>query len=150
MPKRGALSVWESIVLHLARFSRFSSEFEVPGAVVQEGIADGADVTRAHAAVELKKLRDKGLISERLAHVRGARTKKKAYFLTSDGEAAARQMRASAFGARLSLTTLEGEERELSGEDCVKYLAGAAGLSEVEALRLVFGGERIDARLLRR
>ncbi|MBI5000062.1 MAG: tetratricopeptide repeat protein [Euryarchaeota archaeon] len=148
MPKRGALSVWESIVLHLARFSRFAGEFEVPGAVVQEGVADGAGVTRAHAAVELKKLRDKNLITERLAHVRGAKTKKKAYFLTADGEASAKQMRESALKSRLALVTLDGEERELPGAECLRYLTGAVALSEVDAIKAMLGGERVDARLL--
>ncbi|MFH0816946.1 MAG: hypothetical protein V1934_09065 [Methanobacteriota archaeon] len=143
MAKRGPLSVWETIVLHLSRFSRFAEEFEVPSGVTQEGVAEGCGISRAHAALELGKLKEKGKLVERQAHVRGARTKKKVYFLNADSYKEALAMREAALRKRVTLVSEEGA-KELDGAAALQRLTGALGLSEARAIGLLAGGGDLD------
>jgi tetratricopeptide (TPR) repeat protein len=43
-------------------------------------------ISRAHAAIELKKLRTSGEVVEKLAHIKRGKTKRKVYFLSPAGE----------------------------------------------------------------
>ncbi|MEW5936966.1 MAG: tetratricopeptide repeat protein [Candidatus Thermoplasmatota archaeon] len=146
MPRKGALSVWEMIVLHLLRFGRFREEFEVPEGTSQQGIADGVGITRAHAAVELKTLKERGLVVERLAHVRGAKTKKKAYFLTHEGEREASKMKQGASSTSATIVCPDGREMGMPGGEALVYLVGVGGMSEARAVSLLLSVERIDLR----
>jgi tetratricopeptide (TPR) repeat protein/DNA-binding MarR family transcriptional regulator len=85
-----ALTIAERIVLHLARYSKNAADFEVPMEVSQDGIGEALRISRAHVAVEIKKLKDSGEVSERISHVRRGKSKRKVYFLTDQGEAKAR------------------------------------------------------------
>lgn len=87
------LTVGERILLHLARFSKFQENYDVPPDVSQDGIASALRISRAHAAIELKKLKENSEVNERLAHIKGGKSRRKVYFLTPDGEERARQIR---------------------------------------------------------
>ena len=87
------LTVGERIILHLAQFSKYQDEYDVPFDVSQDGIASALRISRAHAAIELKKLRDGDDIVERLAHIRKGRNRRKVYFLTMRGVDKARRIR---------------------------------------------------------
>ncbi|OPX61219.1 MAG: Tetratricopeptide repeat protein [Methanomassiliicoccales archaeon PtaB.Bin215] len=50
-------------------------------------------ISRAHAAIELKKLKEAGTVTERIAHIRAGPVKRKVYFLTEMGEAKARNLK---------------------------------------------------------
>jgi tetratricopeptide (TPR) repeat protein len=143
MAKKGPLSVWKTIVLHLSRFSRYSEEFEVPCGVTQEGVAEGCGISRAHAALELGKLKEKGMLAERLAHVRGARTKKKVYFLGEGAYKEALAMREGALRGRARFVTAAGF-KELDGAAALQRLTGALGLSEARAIGILMAGGEID------
>jgi tetratricopeptide (TPR) repeat protein len=143
MAKKGPLSVWEAIALHLSRFSRYAEEFEVPAGVTQEGIAAGCGVSRAHAALELGKLVAKGKVVERLAHVRGARTKKKVYFLGPEAHAEAVAMRERALRGRLVFAGQNGKA-ELDGPAALQRLTGALGVPEARALGMLMAGGEVD------
>jgi tetratricopeptide (TPR) repeat protein len=148
MAKKGALSVWETIVVHLARFSRFADELDVPAGVTQEGVAEGSGVTRAHAALELGKLVAKGRVVERLAHVRGARTKKKVYFLTSDAYKEAAAVRDKALATRVTIVS-DGGRLEVDGRAALQRLTGALGFPEARSIGLLLSKKEIDERELR-
>jgi tetratricopeptide (TPR) repeat protein len=60
--------------------------------VSQDGIGEALRITRAHVAVEVKKLKDAGELTERISHVRRSRSKRKVYFLTEQGEMRARNV----------------------------------------------------------
>jgi len=143
MAKKGPLSVWEAIALHLSRFSRYAEEFEVPSGVTQEGIAAGCGVSRAHAALELGKLVEKGKVVERLAHVRGARTKKKVYFLAPAAYAEAAAMREKALRGSLTFAGQSGKT-ELDGPSALQRLTGALGVPEARALGFLLVGGTVD------
>jgi tetratricopeptide (TPR) repeat protein len=57
----------------------------VPLDISQDGISQALRISRAHAAVELKKLKDSGEVTEKLAHVKGGKARRKSYFLTPMG-----------------------------------------------------------------
>ena len=87
-----ALTIAERIILHLARYSKNAMDFESPMEVSQDGIGEALRITRAHVAVEVKKLKDSGEVSERVSHVRRGKSKRKVYFLTELGELKARNV----------------------------------------------------------
>jgi tetratricopeptide (TPR) repeat protein len=89
----GGITVGERIVLHLSAFSRHQDDFDVPFDVSQDGIASAVRISRAHAAIELKKLRESGDVFERLAHIRRGKTRRKVYFLSPNGEQRAKDVR---------------------------------------------------------
>ena len=147
MAKKGPLSVWKTIVLHLSRFSRYAEEFEVPFGVTQEGVAEGCGISRAHAALELGKLKEKGMLAERQAHVRGARTKKKVYFLNEAAYKEALAMREEALRRRARFVG-EAGGKELDGAAALQRLTGALGFSEARAIGILMAGGDIDVAKL--
>ena len=98
------LTVGERILFHLLQYTRYLDSFDVPIDITQDGIAAALRISRAHAALELKKLKNADEVKERLSHVKRGRTKRKAYFLTTSGEARARQIRSYAEENDIDLT----------------------------------------------
>jgi tetratricopeptide (TPR) repeat protein len=86
------LTVGERIILHLAQYSKYLDSYDAPLDVSQDGIAAALRISRAHAAIELKKLKDGGEVVEKLVHIKRGKTKRKVYFLTSPGEGRGRRI----------------------------------------------------------
>jgi CRP-like cAMP-binding protein len=76
---RPALPQWVRVLQYLKQYNPERFEFEAPPALTQDGIADAVGITRAHTALVLKRLRDRGLVEERLVHITGGRRRRKAY-----------------------------------------------------------------------
>ncbi len=85
----GTLTVSERILFHLSNYVKYQDRFEVPFDVTQDGISQAISISRAHAAIELKKLRSAGTIEERLSHIKKGKSRRKAYSLTASGKALA-------------------------------------------------------------
>lgn len=85
----GTLTVSERILFHLNNYTKYEDKFEVPFDVTQDGISQAVSISRAHAAIELKKLRSSGVIIERLSHVKRGKSRRKTYLLTAQGKATA-------------------------------------------------------------
>lgn len=85
----GSLTVSERILFHLNSYIRYEDKYEVPFHLTQDGISRSCKISRAHAAIELKKLKQSGLVDERLSHVRRGKTRRKVYLLTHDGKSRA-------------------------------------------------------------
>jgi tetratricopeptide (TPR) repeat protein len=83
----GELTVSERILYHLNNYVKFEDKFEAPFDVTQDGISQACQISRAHAAIELKKLKASDIVEERLAHVRRGKVRRKVYFLTVQGKA---------------------------------------------------------------
>ncbi len=79
------LTVDERLMLHLSSYSVLDDQLEMPFALTQQGIADAIMVLRSAVPRSIKALESKGLVEERLAHVRGASRRRKVYLLTRDG-----------------------------------------------------------------
>lgn len=82
----GELTVSERILYHLNHYVKFEDKFEAPFDVTQDGISQACVISRAHAAIELKKMKAAGIVDERLAHVRKGKARRKVYFLTFEGK----------------------------------------------------------------
>ena len=130
----GGITVGERIILHLSAFSRYQDDYDVPFDVSQDGIASAVRISRAHAAIELKKLRESGDVLERLAHIRRGKTRRKVYFLSPKGEERSKDIREYAIkegidiGPLLDLKrcdpselweSLDDEHRNVLGSACV-------------------------------
>jgi len=85
----GELTVSERILFHLSNYLKFEDKYEVPFDVTQDGISQACSISRAHAAIELKKMKASGVIEEKLSHVRKGKARRKVYFLTFEGKAKA-------------------------------------------------------------
>ncbi|MGQ9588224.1 MAG: tetratricopeptide repeat protein [Thermoplasmata archaeon] len=85
----GELTVSERILYHLNSYVKYEDKYESPFDVTQDGISQACAISRAHAAIELKKMRTAGIVDERLSHVRRGKARRKVYFLTFEGKARA-------------------------------------------------------------
>jgi tetratricopeptide (TPR) repeat protein len=80
------LSVERRILLHLHKYSRaYQDAWEVPNAISQEGISEALDILLNNVSRSMKDLKAGGKVSERLAHIKGGRRKRRAYLLTEEG-----------------------------------------------------------------
>ena len=81
------LSIKQKIMFHLYRFRRVGEweTFNLPWEMTQDGVATSLMISRAHSCLELKNLEEKGFVTNRVAHVKGGKTKRKVYFLTDKG-----------------------------------------------------------------
>ena len=68
------VTVGERIVVHLSGFLRHVDAYEVPPEMTQDGIGAALGISRAHVALELKRLKAAGKVEERMAHVATARS----------------------------------------------------------------------------
>lgn len=88
----GELTVSERILYHLSNYVKYEDKYESPFDVTQDGISQACAISRAHAAIELKKLKASGIVEERLSHVRKGKSRRKVYFLTFAGKANAKDV----------------------------------------------------------
>ncbi len=138
------VTVGERILVHLTAYVRFSDAVECPHEMTQDGIAHALGISRAHAALELKRLKASGRVEERSAHVPGARSRRKVYHLTPSGAALARGLRDHA-RAKSVLLADGPERREARGAEAIEALK-SRGLREGEAMDLVLTGDVVDLR----
>lgn len=81
------ITIRERLLLHLSRFPEYSPDeiYNIPFDLTQDGIASVLGISRAHASLELKKLRETEKVYEWLAHIKSSGSKRKAYCLSPDG-----------------------------------------------------------------
>ena len=136
------VTVGERILVHLSGFLRHADAYEVPVEMTQDGIAAVLGLSRAHVALELKRLRTTGKIQERMAHVAHARSRRKVYELTPAGQDLARRMRDHARTRTVRLSEPAGL-REVSGSEAIEALR-RAGLRESEAVQRVLAADVVE------
>src|SRR4030042_1195293 len=101
----------ERLLLHRADLDRFRDDTEVPMAASQEGIAQRLQIQVHNASRALASLQVEELVADRLAHVRGAPRRRRAYFLTEKGRQAAAAIKADISKRKVALE-LEGRVTE--------------------------------------
>lgn len=117
----------DRILLLLSEMDRYRDEPEVPLTVSQEGIAQRLDTQVHNASRALSILQAEGLVADRLAHVRGAPKRRRAYFLTEKGRQAALALR-SDLEKRLVVLDIAGTVQELPMDEALRKLS-AAGMA---------------------
>ena len=78
----------EKTLIYLGRYNPmdFQKDYVVPFDLTQDGIAIAMHISRAHASIVLKGLREKELVGQRLAHQSGGRVRRYVYTITSKGQ----------------------------------------------------------------
>ncbi len=136
------MTVGERILVHLSGFLRHADAYECPVEMTQDGIAAALSLSRAHVALELKRLKSTGKVDERMAHVTNARSRRKVYELTPAGQEISRRMRDHARTRTLELSGPDGR-RTVLGAEAIEALR-RAGLRESEAVQRVLAAEVVE------
>ncbi len=129
------------MIVHLSCYSRFRDEFVCPPEMAQDGMARKLGISRAHAALELKRLKQRNLVESRLAHVMRAKTRRKVYNLTRAGEESANELKENAKQKRVRIIDGNGG-LECSGLEALRMLC-SQGMSESEAYSLMLTSDAI-------
>ncbi|HLQ42490.1 MAG TPA: hypothetical protein VK189_06510, partial [Thermoplasmata archaeon] len=137
-----SVTVGERILVHLSGFLRHADSYECPVEMTQDGIAGALLLSRAHVALELKRLKSTGKVQERMAHVANARSRRKVYELTPAGQEISRRMREHARARTLELSSADGR-RTVLGAEAIEALRHA-GLREAEAVQRVLASDVVE------
>ena len=109
------LSVEKRILLHLHKYSHaYSEAWEVPNAMSQEGISEALDILLNNVSRGMKDLKVSGRVSERLAHIKGGKRKRRAYFLTDDGIRLAEEVQRAVLDVEVPYKDKEGKAGQLA------------------------------------
>jgi len=137
-----SVTVGERILVHLSGFLRHADSYECPVEMTQDGIANALLLSRAHVALELKRLKSTGKVQERMAHVANARSRRKVYELTPAGQEISRRMREHARARTIELSAPEGRRTVLGAEaiDALRH----AGLREAEAVQRILASDVVE------
>jgi tetratricopeptide (TPR) repeat protein/DNA-binding MarR family transcriptional regulator len=135
----------ERIILHLSELDRFRDEPDVPMDVSQEGIAIKLGTQVFSASRALTSLESDGLVTDRLAHVRGAPKRRRAYFLTEKGKSAASRMR-SDIAKRRVVIEHAGNSQEMTIDEAARKLMSMLGRT-VEFSEIVEKAREFDVVL---
>ena len=138
-------TIGERIVVHLSQYRRQGDAYVAPPEMSQGGIATALGISRAHAAIELKRAREAGRVEVRMAHVTGAPTRRKVYRLTPKGEGLARAVRNRVLGRIVELVLPDGRAEVMPGLPALQALR-RFGVAEGRAVLLLLSRTRIDVR----
>ena len=138
-------TIGERIVVHLSQYLRHGDAYVAPPEMSQGGIATALGISRAHAAIELKRAMEAGRVEVRMAHVTGAPTRRKVYRLTPKGAGVARAVRNRVLGRVVELVLPDGRSQVLPGLPALHTLR-RFGVAEGRAVLLLLSRTRIDVR----
>ncbi|HIH00578.1 TPA: tetratricopeptide repeat protein [Thermoplasmata archaeon] len=146
---RLVMSQNERLLLNLLENDRYRDSAEVPLAVSQEGIAKVLGTQVHNVSRALSSLESDGLVSDRLAHVRGAPRRRRAYFLTDKGRRTAEGIQASLMKASVSWNG-EGGFEEVLVSEAVRRASLASGrtVSLLEVADLARDGAPLSPSVL--
>ena len=101
-------TIGERLLLHLHRYRSLDQNeiYNIPWELTQDGIATTLCISRAHASIELKKLKNKERVVEYQAHVKGGKVKRYVYYLNPEGLRAADEVLKKAEKANIDVKTL--------------------------------------------
>ena len=77
------ITIADKILIHLFQYVSYLDAAEVPFEMSQEGIAHAIKVQRSQVSRALKTLLDKGYVDEQICRIKGAKRRRKGYFLQS-------------------------------------------------------------------
>ncbi len=137
------MTIGERIIVHLSQYVRRQDAFVCPPGMSQAGIAASLGITRAHAAIELRRQMDVGRVAVRIAHVTGAPTRRKVYALTPRGLGIVHSVRGRVFRVTRVLCLPEGRTESMEGGRALETLR-RYGIPEGRALFLLLTLDRID------
>ncbi len=131
------LTVRDRIIVHLAGYTRFADDFECPEEMSQVGISTAIGKSRAHTTLELNRMKESNLIRERLAHVKGAKSKRKTYVLTAEALAKEKEITEHIWNLEIEIIGSE-ESKIMNGQQAVNILMKELTISKIMAFEIVF------------
>jgi tetratricopeptide (TPR) repeat protein len=134
------LTVRDKILVHLAPFSRFADEFECPEAMSQAGISLAIGKSRAHTTLELNRMKDADLVTERLAHVSGTRSRRKTYTLTNQALSMERQISEHIMSLEIQLSG-SGDPGKTDGQKAAEALVRELPVSRAMAFDIILSSD---------
>src|SRR5881397_1771001 len=130
------MTIGERIVVHLSQYLRKQDAFVCPPGMSQGGTATSLGITRAHAAIELRRQMDAGRVAVRVAHVTGMPTRRKVYTLTPRGATLADSVRNRALAVTKEMALPNGHTESMSGPQALETLR-LYGVPEGRAILLL-------------
>ena len=128
MVKKVSLTVEEKILLHLLEYLKFRDQnWDVPFDVTQEGIASSVGIARCNVSRAMKKILEKELIEERVAHVKDSERRRKVYFLTHQGLESAQHTKQYLENLVIGLRDLNGNMKQLKLQEIKNRQGQRAG-----------------------
>lgn len=140
-----ALTIGERILVHLYQYRRHQDAFVCPTGMSQGGIANTLGISRAHAAIELRRQMEAGRVAVRIAHVTGMPTRRKVYALTLRGVGVAHSLRGRALAVTRELFLPNGRVETMEGTRALRVLR-QHGIPEARAVLLLLTLEQIDVQ----
>jgi len=144
-----SVTIGERIILHLSQYVRQQDDFVCPSGMSQGGIATSLGISRAHAAIELRRAMDAGRVTVRIAHVTGEPTRRKVYALTRHGRGLADSVRGRALAVTTELFLPDGQKEIMEGRAAIETLR-RYGIPEGRAVLLLLTHDRIDVEEMAR
>jgi|GEM_PF-3431742 len=149
------LTVERRILLHLQKYSHsYAEAWEVPNAMSQEGVSEALDILLNNVSRAMKDLKAEGKVTERLAHIKGGKRKRRAYFLTEEGSRLAEEIRKSVVDTEVPYMDKDGKMGRLTvgravGQFKLDFGGTIAPTDVLEALRRngIFDSVKVDASL---
>ena len=136
------LTVRDRIIVHLSVYNRFADDFECPEEMCQSGISEAINKSRAHVTLELNRMKSDGLVSERVAHVNGAKSRRKTYSLTQSGSALNADITGYLESMNIEIIDSEGS-RIFSGTGAAEYLRANFKMLHVTAVDRIIASRGI-------
>jgi tetratricopeptide (TPR) repeat protein len=149
------LTVEKRILLHLHKYSHtYLEAWEVPNAMSQEGISEALDILLNNVSRAMKDLKTDGKVTERLAHIKGGKRKRRAYFLTEEGVRLAEDIRKAVIDTEVPYIDKVGKSVRLSvgrvlGQFKLDFGNTLAPTDILETIRRngVFDSVKVDASM---
>jgi tetratricopeptide (TPR) repeat protein/DNA-binding MarR family transcriptional regulator len=104
-----SLSIDKKILLHIAKYSKYEFQYEVPFELSQEGIAQAIGIRRDNVPRTMKSLKNEDLIFEKVLRVEGVYRKRKVYFLTEKGQDYTKKLTSKVLKSITSIKMKSGE-----------------------------------------
>jgi ATP/maltotriose-dependent transcriptional regulator MalT/DNA-binding MarR family transcriptional regulator len=111
MPSKPHLTVQEKILIHLLEHTKYEDRFELPYSLTQDGIAEVVGVRRSYVSSANRELIEKGLLAEKLSHVKGEARRRKTYYLSPEGKAEAEKLRSQVKKMKVVLRDGKGKRK---------------------------------------
>lgn len=121
--------------------------FYLPPEVTQKGIAKSIGARRTNVTMELKKLKEEGLVEESRSRIVGSKGKMKCYFLTEKGGDYAREMKDAILNKEIVLKDVDGREVRVKGNEALRRMRQNLSLSTPEAIGEILATDYVDLAL---
>ncbi len=125
------LTLQEKALLHLLGFKGLDDSFEFPIGVTQKGIAKNIGAQRKHMPRVLRKLEERGLVTEKRGRVKDSSQRMKVYLLTWNGISKANEIKKFVEKELIKVRDEHGKLVEAKIGDVNSHIEGNFSLLEI-------------------